>query len=362
MIAVYERTRSAGLMAVTFALTVLPDLVGGPLLSGLADRYPRRLVMVWSDVGRAGLLLCMAIPGMPLAGLWALLLVARLLDSPFNSSYTATMSVVLTGEHFVTGTAMSQLVSHLGFAIGYGLSGVVVGWVGISPVLVLNAVTFVASAGFVYFGLTHRPATASGTGVGSSLRAAVGFVARHRKLRLLMMFSLLIALSMVCETLAVPYVAQLGVGGAAVGVLMAANTAGIVVGLWAYSRWVRPAARARLMAPLMVLSCLPLVVFFVQPGMWVGAVLFAVAGAATCFWVPLGAEFTQTAPDARRGQTVGLLIAFMRVTQGGAVVLFGVLAEWSAPSSVITGAGLAGLVLCVLLLVAWRRVSREKAL
>jgi MFS family permease len=357
MIAVYERTQSAGLMAVTFALTTVPDLLGGPLLAGLADRYPRRTVMICADVGRAALLLCMAIPGMPLAGLWLLLIAARLLDTPFTTAHTATMSVVLTGEYFVTGTAMNLLVGHLGFALGYGLSGLAVGWVGISAVLVFNAVTFLGSAVLIRAGLDHRPATASTKDSSpwfASLRSAVGFVAGHRRLRVLMFFPLVIAISMVCETLAVPYAAQLGASVAAAGVLMAANCAGIVFGLWAYSRWVKPANRSRLMAPLMTLACLPLVGFVLQPGVWTGAALFAVSGAALCFWVPLGAEYAQAAPDSQRGQTIGLLYTFMRVTQGGAVVLFGVMAESSAPSSVITGAGLAGLVLCALLLLAWR--------
>jgi MFS family permease len=59
---VYERTSSAGLTAVTYGLTYVPDLVSGPLLSGLADRYPRRAVMVVIDLGRAVLVAAMAVP------------------------------------------------------------------------------------------------------------------------------------------------------------------------------------------------------------------------------------------------------------------------------------------------------------
>jgi predicted MFS family arabinose efflux permease len=357
MIAVYERTQSAGLMAVTFGLTTIPDLLGGPLLAGLADRYPRRTVMICSDIGRAVLLLGMAIPGMPLAGLWLLLIATRLLDTPFNGAHTATLSVALTGESFVTATSMNLQVAHLGYALGYGFSGVMVDWIGISGVLVLNAVTFLGSAALIRFGVRHRPATASETDAGpwfASLRSAIGFVARHRRLRVLVLFPLLIAIAPICVTLAVPYAAQFGADMAAAGVLMAANCTGIVVGLWAYSTWVRPASRSRLTAPLMVMTCLPLVAFVLQPGVWAGAALFAVSGAALCFWIPLGAEYTQSAPDSRRGQLAGLLFTFMRVTQGIAVVLFGVLAESFAPSSVIIGTGLAGLALCALLLAAWR--------
>ncbi|MFD1045420.1 MFS transporter, partial [Kibdelosporangium lantanae] len=37
---VFIRTNSSGWAALTYALTFIPDLVGGPLLSGLADRFP----------------------------------------------------------------------------------------------------------------------------------------------------------------------------------------------------------------------------------------------------------------------------------------------------------------------------------
>src|SRR5439155_15806356 len=50
---VYHRTGSALLTAVTYALTYLPPIVGGPVLSGLADVFPRRAVMVVCDVVRA---------------------------------------------------------------------------------------------------------------------------------------------------------------------------------------------------------------------------------------------------------------------------------------------------------------------
>jgi MFS family permease len=66
VIAVFNETGSTALLGITFALTSLPELIGGPVLAGLADRFPRRAVMVPADVVRAILLLVMAIPGLPL--------------------------------------------------------------------------------------------------------------------------------------------------------------------------------------------------------------------------------------------------------------------------------------------------------
>ena len=50
---VYQRTQSPLLSAVTFAISYLPWLLGGALLSTLADRFPRHRVLIASDVARA---------------------------------------------------------------------------------------------------------------------------------------------------------------------------------------------------------------------------------------------------------------------------------------------------------------------
>lgn len=69
---VFERTSSAALTALTYALTFVPAVLGGALLAGLADRFPRRAVLVTADVVRAGLAGLMALPWMPLPILWTL--------------------------------------------------------------------------------------------------------------------------------------------------------------------------------------------------------------------------------------------------------------------------------------------------
>src|SRR5690348_3764343 len=57
---VYSRTGSALLTGLSYAASYLPWVIGGPLLSGYADRMPRRTVMIASDLARAGLVAIMA--------------------------------------------------------------------------------------------------------------------------------------------------------------------------------------------------------------------------------------------------------------------------------------------------------------
>ena len=77
---VFQRTDSAFLTGLTYALTFVPALVGGILLSGLGDRYPRREVMVAGEyagrgiqkgVGVSALAPFYVIFGVRVDGLWA---------------------------------------------------------------------------------------------------------------------------------------------------------------------------------------------------------------------------------------------------------------------------------------------------
>lgn len=364
VIAVFTATESTALMGITFALTTLPDLIGGPVLAGLADRYSRRVVMVVTDLGRALLLLAMAIPGLDLGALWALLFVVRLVDAPFNSAYIATMSVVLPGKRLVKGTAVTQLVNHLAYTVGYAAGGVIVGVTGLSVVLVFNAATFALSAVTILLGVLARPATAHAGSPGSWLgatRAAFRYIAAHPRLWLTMLFTFPIAATLVSETLAAPYATQLGHGSTVAGVLMGSGPAGIVLGLWLLPL-VIPDQRARHVVLLSVISCAPLALFVATPAVVVASLLIVTSGVALYFWIPLAAEFTQAVPDGMRGQAVGLLTTMMRVTQGIAILVFGLTAENALPSTVIVTAGVVGTLMAAVLSVAWVRASRSSAI
>src|SRR6516164_4696771 len=78
---VYERTHSPLLAAVTFAASVVPTFVGGIVLSGLADRLPRRRVMIVCDLLRVVLVAIMAGSGMPVAVLVVLLFLVTMVGA-----------------------------------------------------------------------------------------------------------------------------------------------------------------------------------------------------------------------------------------------------------------------------------------
>src|SRR6516225_2691537 len=143
---VYDRTRSALLAAITFVASIVPTFIGGVTLAWLADRYPRRAVMIACDLVRCALVLIMAIPGVPLGGLVTLLFLVTLVGAPFSSARAAIYPDVLTGERYVTGTAVTLTTYQFAQVLGFAAGGVVVGFLGTHVSLIVDAATFAGSA------------------------------------------------------------------------------------------------------------------------------------------------------------------------------------------------------------------------
>src|SRR3954471_22267138 len=123
---VYQRTASPLLSALTFAIAHLPWLLGGPLLSALADRLPRHRVLIAADIARAVLLAAMAIPGMRLEVLLALLFLVSLCAPPFESARSSLMADVLEGDRYAVATSLTNITLQLAQVVGFLAAGALV--------------------------------------------------------------------------------------------------------------------------------------------------------------------------------------------------------------------------------------------
>lgn len=354
---VFERTGSAGWTALTYGLTYLPDLVGGPLLSGLADRYPRRAVMIASDLARAGLVALMAVPGLPLLWLGALLVVVQLLNAPFGAARAATLPAVLEGDRFVVGSAVSNTLVQLAQLAGFAVGGALVASIGSGRALLVDAATFVVSAAVIRYGVRRRAAVGdrAATSWWSSVRGGVRLVGGDPTLRALVGLACVAGFYITAEGLAVPYAAELGGGAVAAGLLLAAGPAGTVLGMLVISRLVPPPVRLRWMGPLAVAACAPLTLCALRPGLVVTIVLWTASGVASAYHLVASAAFVRAVPDRVRGQAFGLAVTALRVSQGAGIVLAGLAAEQARPSTVVACCGGLGMVAALAAAGAWRR-------
>jgi MFS family permease len=356
---VFDRTHSPAWTALTYAMTFLPDLVGGALLAGLADRFPRRRVMVICDIARAVLVGMMTIPGQPIVSLIVLLVVVQLLASPFLAARNAVLPAVLTGDRYVVSVTITRITNQLGQVIGFAVGATVVAFTGTSVALLADAVTFVVSAVLVRVGSAlHRPPTAAGGQATwwGTIRDGVMLVFRDPKLRSLLALACLCGAYIAPEGLAVPYAYEIRAGTQAVGWLMAAAPAGMVVGMLLLQR-LAPAIRLRLLGPLAVASCAVLLPTALTPILAGTVGLWFLSGVASSFNMITNATFIQNVPDHSRGQAVGLGQAALRVSQGIGIVGSGLLAEVLAPSVVIALVAVVGIGLAIGAVGAWSRAS-----
>lgn len=355
---VYGHTHSALLTAITYASIYLPWLLGGPFLSGLADRFPRRAVMVACDIGRALLVAAMILPGCPVLVVVILLFLVTTLSSPFQASRTAIVADVLSGESYVLGVAVTRLTNQLGYVAGFAVGGSVVAFSGTKTALLIDCGTFVASALLVRFGVRARPAPlekAARPSTWGMVAAGAKLVFGRRDLRTLMMLGWLAAFYAVPEGLAAPYASGFGGGAMETGLILAALPLGSAAGVYLFGKFVRPARRLGMMGGLAIGSCAPLMLCALRPDLVLSVVILFVAGAASAFQLSASSEFVIAVPNTSRGQAYGFANAGLAIGQGLTISLAGALAGALPAYGVIAVSGGLGTVVAIMLAVSWQR-------
>ena len=360
-IGVYARSKSPLLAAVTFAAGFVPYLFGGLFLSGLADRLPRRTVMVACDVARTLLVGLMLAPRMPLGVLIVLLYLVTTIQPPFDAARSAIVRDMMGADRYPLAAAVIQSTSRVVIVGGAAVGGLVVAIFGAGPALAGDALTFVASGLLIAFGTRARPAAApSGPGGPNPFQAiGVGFklVFGDPALRTLMCLGWLAAFYEVPEGLAAPYAGRLGGGAVAAGLLMAASQLGAAVTTPVFTKKIGPLTRLQWMGPMAILTCGILVAALGHLGLAASMALFALSNTFAMYQIAANTAFVERLPNESRAQAFGLANAGLMVGQGIAFAIAGAAAEVVPPSTVIAlSGGLGALVACGLAL-RWRRMS-----
>jgi predicted MFS family arabinose efflux permease len=353
---VFERTHSPLETALVYALTFAPAVVGAVTLSWLADRLPRRSVMVGCDAARAVLLALMAIPNLPTLAVSALVITAVLVGAPFSAAQIALLPELL-GDRYVAGSGLRMVTDQLSQVLGFALGGVAVSAIGADGGLVLDAGTFAVSAIVIRWVLPRAAASSSVARDPGGTWRSIRSVSADPRLRVLLVFGWLAAFYIVPEAVAAPYARSLGSGAAAVGLLMASIPAGGALGALILIRWVPESTRPRLMAPLAAASGLALVGCWAHPGLGVSALLWVLSGAASSYQVVAAATFVAAVPNYMRGRAVGLASSGLVAIQGAGSLAGGLIGEHISIARVVALAGLAGAVVAVVTGLAWRRAQ-----
>lgn len=174
LVTVFEATGSALITAGVMVANTLPHFLFGPFAGALVDRFPRQRVMLLAELARAGLiaLLLWQIPPDATAGqanIWFVYAIVFGLATAAAFHQPARLAIIpqLIPRHQLVRANSLIMATIMGTqAIGFGLGGVLVIWLGFTTLTLLSIGLFLLAALLLPFvrvdaeagrGLTYQP-------------------------------------------------------------------------------------------------------------------------------------------------------------------------------------------------------------
>jgi MFS family permease len=342
---VFQQTRSAVAAAAAFAMSYAPWLLIGPVLTAVAERLPRRTVMLVSDFGRMLCIAVVAIPGLPLPWVLGLLFLTALGNPPYEASRSALVASLLTGDKLVVGLSLQASAGQAAQLAGFAAGGVLAA---INPhvALTIDAATFGLSGLLIFLFVKPRPAEAGGDrrNILRETLDGFGMVFGTPALRgiALLVFSLML-FPTVLEGMAVVWAdalnpatsAQLGLYQALIALSV---PAGFVAGGLIVGRLFAPSTRRRLIRPLSIIAPLVFLPALFSPPLAVICAIGFITGFAVSGVLPsLNGLFVQALPATHRARAFGVIQSGMQVIQGASVVIAGSLAHPPSRVPIVVG-------------------------
>lgn len=342
--------------AVSVAL-FLPAPLFGLFAGALADRWPRRTVMLCADIGRAvvvaGLAVGVASGQLPILGLVVAAFLLGIGQTLFDAAAQATIPAVIGVDPEVTGRFFGRFWA-LDTAGRYFL-GPPAGSLTFALARPLpfagDALSFLGSAAAV----TRLPRIPAAPGphppLGLAIAAGVRHVRRSRPLLILAAGggTLNLATNGMLAVF-VLYAAQVEhVPAAGYGLLLAAQAAGGVAAGWLLGKHTARVTAGTAIAGALAVNAAAWAVAVAVPDPWLTGAVLAVSGAANCFaGTALGSARAAHTPDVLLGRVVSVF----RLALLGGAALGALGAGWLAAAAGIRAPYLAGVaVLAVAALV-----------
>ena len=230
VVLVVQITGSASAVGGTLVARLLPTLAS-PLAGVLADRLDRRVVLVASDLVRAGLVLGLVF-ARDLVVIYSLVFLMGSARTLFNPTVRAAFpSVVGEGDLTRANSLISGTFS-VSIMAGPALGGLLVASLGVDEAFQLDAVTYLISAAFLSSIALTRSEIEDGEGFGQELRAGLGYLAGARVPLAIVVGAFLTILTINTTIPAEVFLAKatFGAGDAGYGLLVSLWGGGMVVG------------------------------------------------------------------------------------------------------------------------------------
>lgn len=356
---IYLLTDSVVAAAAVLVMSVLPAALFGPWLTAATARWGHRRATVTCDLTRAGLFAVVAMRPSPVAAL-VVAAAAGVISVIFESHRSAWLPHVTGTDELGTAVSLAHALSDATVIVGYAVGGVLLGVLGVSGVLWVNAVTFVGSAALLMAVVAARSAQPDDDRP-TGIQAAVALLVRDRGLLLLAgMATLAVAAATGVEAVALPLLTQSGVAVSVTGIVLAAAAGLSLAATLALPGQWSPDRATRWVALLIVASFSGCALGLLVGSPALTAVAVVATGLAYVALVPANVLLTITFPAHLRASMFAVLGASLAVLQALMAISAAYALERFGTGGLI--ALCAGLIALALVVLGFGVVSRSPSI
>jgi MFS family permease len=346
---VLSLTGSGVAVGLTTALQFLPMLAIGAWGGLLADRFPKRQLLITTQLLMAvPALFLFAVTATGVVATWMVFLavfamgVANAVDNPTRQSFVFEM---FGPDRVVNAVSLNSVIVQAARIVGPALAGVTIAAFGVAPCFAVNAATFAAMI-FALWGMDPRrlhsaPPAARGRG---AIRAGVRYVARTPELAVPLALMALVGTLGFNFQVVLPLLAKFSFGGGAgaYAVLVSAMGVGSIAG--ALVNGSRGRTGPRLIAGAALAFGLGGLLAAAMPALALEVpALVALGAASVTFAAAINSSLQLAVSDEMRGRVMALYsVVFLGSTPLGGP-LSGWLAETYDPRVALVLSGVAGL-------------------
>ncbi|WP_277436290.1 hypothetical protein [Streptomyces sp. SPB162] len=325
-----RRTHSPFLTAVSMYGATFATVLGALTLMSVADgRRPRRILVVLQCLELAGVA-AQALPGLPLAARFVLLLVLGFFQSLGTGTRMGLLAEVVPTAGYAPARSLLNITSGGMAVLGYALGALLLRYLSPQGVFVVAAVLTAAGPAVVAttvrehsIRLTRRP------GLRQTWTTNAALFSRSGRRALLVNLWVPNGLIVGCEALFISY------DTAHAGTLLAAGSAGMLLGDLMVGRLFTADRRRRHAYPLRLLLAAPYLLFAFHPPVPAAAAAVFLASVGFAATLPLQEQLLALTPDAVRGQVQGVESAGRMTWQGIGAAIAGGIAQHVAAGTTI---------------------------
>src|SRR5258707_6435309 len=334
---VYQITNSNLLVGVVAAMGSAPMMLSSVWGGSLADRYPKRSILVTTQAAQ---MLCAFLLA---AGVWAgfatpsfIIVIAGLngvamgFDMPARQAFTVEMT---SREDLLNAISLNSSIVNGARVVGPSVAGLLIGWVGVAMCFFLNGLTFVAViAGLLMMRLPQFQRLAHVVSAGEHAWNGIVYSLRHQRVRTILLLFLSVGVFGWSYGVLMPAFARdvLGRGANGYGILMSASGVGAFIGALIVATYGHLFTARRLALGGVWIFSVALFALSLSRSFYISLAFLLVAGFGMLLFFSTSNTVLQTiVPDEMRGRVMGVWsLVFVAMIAFGSLEA-GTIAHWA---------------------------------